>query len=157
MGLCSGDAVCIDSLLELKVSIDTDKSLSHGRFCTDFNKLLVLLGLGTFLIESGRLESKLPGAIDPRVLLVTIVVRSIIYFNNLKMRVFAMFLKSGDPFFVLLLKVEEVLQVDGTLLTLLELPCDILRPRIRMPLLQVLFTQCSVRVVVRAEKVDSLV
>ena len=68
-----------------------------------------------------------------------------------------MFLQGGNTLFVLLLEVEEILQVDGTLLTLLELPCDILRPRIRMPLLQVFFTQCSVRVVIGAEKVDSLV
>lgn len=69
---------------------------------------------------------------------------------------FAMFLQCGDGLFIFRLEVEEVLYVDGTLLTLLELPCDILRPRIRMPLLQVLFTQCSVRVVVGGKKVDSL-
>lgn len=46
--------------------------------------------------------------------------------------------------------------MNGTLLTLLELPCDILRPRIRMPLLQVLFAQSRVRIVVCAEKVDTL-
>ncbi len=69
---------------------------------------------------------------------------------------FAMLFQGGDTLFVLLLEVEEVLYVDGPLLTFLELPCDILRPRIRMPLLQVLFTQSRVRVVVSAEKVDSL-
>lgn len=72
------------------------------------------------------------------------------------MRVFAVFLQCGDGLAILLLEVQEVLQMDGTLLTLLELPCDILRPRIRMPLLEVLFTQCSVRVVISAEKVDTL-
>lgn len=73
------------------------------------------------------------------------------------MRVFTMFLKGGNPFFVILFEIQEVLQVHGTLLTFLELPCDILRPRIRMPLLEVLFTQSSIRVIVSAEKVDSLV
>ncbi len=66
---------------------------------------------------------------------------------------FAMLLKSGEclsGFF----KVEEVLYVDGSLLTFLKLPCDILRPRIRMPLGQVALTQSRVRVVVSTQEVD---
>lgn len=68
----------------------------------------------------------------------------------------AVFFK-GEQCLSRLFEVEEVLQVNGTLLTFLELPCDILRPRIRMPLLQVLFTQSRVRVVVSAEKIDASV
>lgn len=96
MGLCSGDAVCIDSLLEGQVSVDTDKPLFHGFLCADLQQLLVLLCLGTLLVESGRLEAKFPRTFDPRVLFVTVVIRSIVYFNNLKMRMFAMLLKSWN-------------------------------------------------------------
>lgn len=148
VGLGSGDAECIDSLFEGKVSVDTDKPLFHGLLCADFQQLLVLVRLGTLLVESGRLEAKFPRAFDACLFFVAIIIRSIINFNNLKMRVFAVFLQCRNGLFVFLLEIQEVLQVNGALLTFLELPCDILRPRIRMPLLEVLFTQGSVRVVV---------
>lgn len=69
---------------------------------------------------------------------------------------FAMLFQCDDGLAILFFEVDEILQVDGSLLAFLELPCDILRPRIRMPLLQVLFTQRSVWVVICAEKVDTL-
>ncbi len=43
VGHGSGDSVGVDSLFEGKVSVDTDKSLSHGFFCADFQQFLVLI------------------------------------------------------------------------------------------------------------------
>lgn len=58
------DLVDVNILLKGKVSLQRYESLIHGGLCSDLEELLVLVRLGTLLVELSGFESKLPRSLE---------------------------------------------------------------------------------------------
>jgi len=124
--LSSIESVCIYGLLDLEILLYIDETFFHAALRSELQDLKVAcLSVALDILASG-LDSELPWSLSryPCLLLEAIIRRSIILFYNLIMTTFVVF-RQGTHALARLREVEEELDVDSALSTLLKLAVDI--------------------------------